>query len=119
MLTIRSRFRSSNSWSIGLPSRGPRDDPLAMQRLVDLEAAIEEAAQAGGDLSDEPGDRLLPVGLVVGDDLRRAGVVEPGFAQVMGVERLVADGRVGPVAPRAHQGGRDVPRTGPHGDPQG
>ncbi len=63
------------------------------------------------DVADESGDGLAPVWLVMGDDLGRAGVVEAGMLQVVSIQGLVADERVGAVAPGAHQRSGDVART--------
>src|SRR4029453_16310525 len=46
-------------------------------------------------------------------------VIQPGLREVVRVERFVDDGAVSAVLERAHHRGRDVARSGPHGDAEG
>ncbi len=63
-------------------------------------------------------DDPAPVGLVARDDFVAPGVGQPGDLQVVRIERLVDDERVGAIAPGAHERGRYVARPRPHGEPQ-
>jgi len=61
-----------------------------------------------------------PVGsLVMLSDFadRPPRMLEPGDLEVVRVERLVDDDRVVAISPRAHECGRDVARSRPHGEP--
>ena len=80
---------------------------------------LEPDRFVAGDGSGQPGHDFAPVVFVVGDHFGRAGMGQAGLFQIMGVERFIGDKGIGAIAPRAHHGGGDVARPGPHGDSLG
>src|SRR6185437_14755299 len=76
--------------------------------VPDRAAARDRAGQHGGDIG-----RVV---VLRGDHLVASGVLHAGGKQVVRVERLVDDGGVLAVFPRAHHRGGDVARARPHRD---
>ena len=63
----------------------------------------------------EPADDARQFGVVLGNRLLIPRMPSVGrHDEVVGVQRLVADGRVGPAPPRTHHRGGNVSRTRPH-----
>src|SRR5579864_2234628 len=69
-----------------------------------------------GNRTREPDNHLVPIRLMPANDLLRSRMRQAGFPEIMGIEGLVANERIMPVAPRAHEGRGNVSRPGPHGN---
>src|SRR5258708_40209736 len=76
---------------------------------------LKEDGFAVRDRSGKPVHNLAPIILISANDLLGARMRDAGLEKIMGVKRLVADERVGAVAPRPHHGGGDIPWFRPHG----